>query len=115
MLILPSQLTSYICHQRRLLNIYYFASKVIFSDKIGSSIKTLWKMVYNPLIFIICTSRVKDNVIFQWLPAAICSEITNIANEDLHLSKNPYIFLQVISLCDLPEYHCVPHKINTKC
>lgn len=25
------------------------------------------------------------------------------------------IFLQVISLCDLPEYHCVPHKINTKC
>lgn len=47
-------------------------------------------MVYNPLIFIIRTSGVKDDVIFQWLPAAICSEITNIANKYLNLSKNQF-------------------------
>lgn len=78
--------------QRRLLNIYYFASKAIISDKLGSSIKALWKMVYNPLIFITRISGVKDDVIFQWLPAAICSEITNSGKKNLHLSKNPDFF-----------------------
>lgn len=55
-------------------------------------------MVYNPFIFITHISGVKDDVIFQWLPAAICSEITNSANGNLHLSKNPVFFTRDFSL-----------------
>lgn len=45
-------------------------------------------MVYNPLIFITLIARVKDDVILQWLPAAMCFKITNSANRNLHLKKN---------------------------
>lgn len=50
---------------------------------LGSSIKALWKKVYNPLITHI--SEVKDNVIFQRLPAVICFAITNSSNRNLSL------------------------------
>jgi len=55
-------------------------------------------MVCNPLIFITRISGVKDDVIFQWLPAAVCSEITNNANGNLHSSKNPDFFTSDFSM-----------------
>lgn len=73
-------------------------------------------MVYNPLIFITLIARVKDDVILQWLPAAMCFKITNSANRNLHLKKNKKsdFFFQVFYLCDLPEFYCFPCERNTK-
>lgn len=44
-------------------------------------------MVYNPLIFITLIARVKNDVILQWLPAAMCFKTTNSTNRNLYLFK----------------------------